>query len=118
MVETFIRWWSYLFAIIVFLLLIPLNLWFAWVYHSSTSDLAIQMAISLSFGWGTISVVHCLRALRKLTGPERIRLFSGPRPTNRDELIAWNWAWRFMCAVIAFMFSIAALPITAWLIGK
>jgi hypothetical protein len=62
----------------------------------------------------------CFRSLRKLglNGQDRLRLFSGPRPDDPDELRAWQLGWHFMYAVVAVMVCMIAIPIASWLSSK
>jgi hypothetical protein len=64
-----------------------------------------------------VSVLQLLRGLRKpkLSASERMRLFSGPRPVDPDDLFVWKWGWQFACAVIGVLLSMIAIPVTAWL---
>lgn len=107
-------------ALLGFLIVIPLTLWFAWAGRLAIAYSIAQSLFCLSFAWGLLSLLQLQRNLRKLgLGPEgRMRLFSGPRPENPDELRAWQWGWQFMYAVIATMLSVAAIPLTAWLTEK
>ena len=102
------------------LLVISLTLWFAWVHRSSVAESVVQTFFCLSFAWVWIAMLQCYRSLRQLglDGEGRMRLFSGPRPEDRDELRAWKWGWHFMYAVLAVILSMIAIPVTAWLTGK
>jgi hypothetical protein len=72
-------------------LVIPLTLWFAWARHTAILNPILVTLFCLSFGWGLVSMVLCFSSLRKLglDGQGRLRLFSGPRPEDSDELRAW-----------------------------
>jgi hypothetical protein len=100
------------------LVVIPLSLWFAWAHRSTVAYSVAQTLFCLSFAWGLMSMLLAQRGLRKLSSSERMRVFSGPRPEDSDELYAWKWLWQFMYAVIAVMLSMIAIPTTAWLSGK
>ena len=67
----------------------------------------------VSFAWGWVSMALCFRSLRKLglDGKARLRLFSGPRPNDPDEYHAWQLGWHFMCAVLAMILCMIAIPL-------
>ena len=111
-------WYGLVF--LMALLVISLTLWFAWVHRSTVAESLIQTIFCLSFAWVCIAMLQCYRSLRHLglDGEGRMRLFSGPRPDDPDELRAWKWAWHFMYAVLAVLVSMVAFPVTAWLTGK
>lgn len=100
------------------LIVTPLTLWFAWVHRSTVAYSVLQSLFCLSFAWGLVSLLKAQRGLRRLSASERIRVLSGPRPDDPDELYVWKWAWQFMFAVIAVALSMIAIPITASLIAK
>ena len=119
----FARIWTYCVALIGFLIVIPLSLWFAWNRHLSGVEALysiIETVFCLSWGFVLVSTLQVHRAIRRLgiSGEEAKTLFSGTRPNDPDELIAWKWGWRFMYAVIAGLLCMMALPATAWLTGK
>jgi hypothetical protein len=108
---------------LAFLLGIPviaLSMWFAWVHRSTLAESVVETIFCLAMAWGFVSALQAQRALRKLklSSSEQMRVFSGPRPTDQDELYAWRWAWQFMYAVILGMLSMVAIPVTDWLTGK
>jgi hypothetical protein len=39
-------------------------------------------------------------------------------PDDADELRAWRSGWQFICAVLAVMLSMVAIPVTSWLSKK
>jgi hypothetical protein len=119
-VEIFVKSLTYLTALMAFLIVIPLTLWSVWGHHSTVADSAVQTLLCLSFAWAIVSMVQAQRSLRRLglSSSDRMRLFSGPRPDDPDELRAWKWAWQFMYAVIVGIVFMIAIPITSWLIGK
>lgn len=102
------------------LVVIPLTLWFAWARHTTVLNPILVTLFCLSFGWGLVSMALCFRSLRKLglDGQGRLRLFSGPRPADPDELRAWQLGWHFMYAVLAVMVCMIAIPVASWLSGK
>jgi hypothetical protein len=102
------------------LVVIPLFLWFAWARPTTLVDSVLVTLFCLSFGWVFVSMALCFRSLRKLglDGQGRLRLFSGPRPSDPDELRAWQLGWHFMSAVLAVILCIIAMPIGWWLSGK
>ncbi len=118
-IGTLLKGW-YALAFLMALLVISLTLWFAWVHRSTTAESVIQTLFCLSFAWVWIAMLQCYRSLRQLglDGEGRMRLFSGPRPDDPDELRAWKWGWHFMYAVLAVLLSMIAFPVTAWLTGK
>lgn len=108
-------------ALLGFLIVIPLTLWFAWVGHSGIAYSIAQSLFCLSFAWGLISLLQLQRSLRKLgLGPEeRTRLFSmRSPPDDPDELRAWQWGWQFMYAVLTVALFLIAIPVTSWLSEK
>ena len=119
----FARIWLYLVALTGFLVVIPLSLWFAWNHHLTGVEAlysVIETVGCLSWGFVLVSTQQVHRALRRLgvSGEGAKTLFSGTRPTDPDELVAWKWGWRFMYAIIAAFVCMLALPATAWLTGK
>jgi hypothetical protein len=107
-------------ALLGLLVVIPLTLWFAWLHYTTILNPVLVTLFCLAFGWGLISVSMCFNALRKLglDGQSGLRLFSGSRPTDPDELRAWLFGWHFMYAVLAVMFCLFAIPVASWLSGK
>jgi hypothetical protein len=95
------------------LVVIPLFLWFAWARPTTLVDSVLVTLFCLSFGWVFVSMALCFRSLRKLglDGQGRLRLFSGPRPSDPDELRAWRLGWQFMYAVLAVLLCIIAMPL-------
>jgi hypothetical protein len=81
---------------------------------------AIETVFCLSWGFVLVSTLQVHRAIRRLgiSGEEAKTLYSGTRPIDPDELIAWKWGWRYMYAIIAALVCVLALPATAWLTGK
>jgi hypothetical protein len=121
--QTVIGKFVYAYSTLVFLLgfsVIALSLWSAWTHRSTLAESLVETVFCLSMAWVFVSMLQAQRGLRKLklSSAERMRVFSGPRPTDPDELYAWKWAWQFMYAVIAGMLSMIAIPVTAWLTGK
>jgi len=89
------------------LIVIPLTVWFAWSGSSSTAYSIVQLLFCFSFAWLLISLLRLQRNLRKLgLSPEdRTQLFSGPRPSDPDELRAWQCGWQFMYAALAVLLA-------------
>jgi hypothetical protein len=102
------------------LVVIPLTLWLGWHFHSSLANAILVTLFSLSFGWGLVSLILCFRSLNRLglDGPGRFRLFSGPRPDDREELRAWQLGWHFMFAVLSVLLCIMAIPFASWVLGR
>lgn len=102
------------------LVVIPLTLWFAWKNHTSPVNSILVTLFCLSFGWALLSLALFLRGFKELglDGEERLRLFSGPRPSDPDELCAWQLGWNFMIAVLAVILCMFAIPFASWLSGK
>jgi hypothetical protein len=118
--EALFRGWTVLVALTAFVIVIPVTLWFTW---RRPSTFALQIADTLfciAFAWGMVSTLRMLRGLRKLglNPSNRMRVLSGPRPDDPDELYVWNWAWQFLYAVIAVMLCMIAIPIASWLSGQ
>jgi hypothetical protein len=115
----FIRPLSYLTALMA-AFIIPFMIWSAWAHRSTLHELLIQTALCISFAWAIVAMLQAQHSLRKLglSSSDRVRLFSGSRPTDPDELRAWKWAWQFMYAVIAGLIAMIAIPVTAWFAGK
>jgi len=116
--ERFVSAFSGLAFLMGVLLVIPLTLWLAWAHRSTVAESVVQTLFCLSFAWALVSMLQAQRGLRRLSSFERMRIFSGPRPEDPDELYAWKWAWQFLYAVVAGLLSMIAIPITAWLSGK
>ena len=74
----------------------------------------------LSLGWTFVSLFLCFRNWKKLgiSGEGRLRLYSGPAPSDPDELRAWRLGWHFMFGILATMLCMIAIPIVWWLSGK
>jgi len=102
------------------LIVIPLTLWYAWKSPNSLADQILVTLLCVSFGWGWVSLVRCYQSLRKLglDGEGRLRLFSGSRPEDPDELHAWQLGRECMYAVLAVLFCIFAIPAACWLSDK
>jgi hypothetical protein len=118
--EALVRGWSVLIALVAFVILIPLTLWFTW---RRASTFALQIADTLfcvAFAWGMVSTLRMLCGLRKLglSPSNRMRIFSGPRPDDPAELHAWKWAWQFLYAIIAVGLCMISIPIASWLSGQ
>jgi hypothetical protein len=81
---------------------------------------SVETLLCLSFGWGMVSLLLCFRSWRDLGlgGEGRLRLYSGPRPSDPDELRAWRLGWHFMFGVLATMLCMIAIPVAWWLSGK
>lgn len=119
--DILVRVSSGLAILLAFMVTIPLTLWFTWRHPASTFAYpAVVTLFCLSFAWATVSMLQMQRSLRKLglSSSDRMRIFSGPRPDDPDELCAWKWAWQFLYAVLAGVLSMIAIPMTAWLAGK
>ena len=102
------------------LVVIPLTLWFAWRRQTMIANPILVTLFCLCFGWGLVSMLLFHQRLKKLgLSPEgRMRLFSGPRPSDPDELRAWLLGWHFISAVLAVLLCIIAIPVASWLSGK
>jgi hypothetical protein len=118
--ESLFAVWGGIVTVFAFLVIIPLTLWSAWANHSPLVFTILDTLLCLSFGWALISNFILFRRLRKLglSGKGRLRLLSGPRPDDPDELKAWQAGWHFMFAILAVIFSIIALPVASWLSGQ
>jgi len=106
--------------LLAFVVVIPLTLWSAWTHRNPLVNQILLTFFCVSFGWLFVSMLLCYRTLRRLglDGQGRLRLFSGPRPDDQEELRAWQLGWHFMYAVLAVLFCIIALPVASWLSGK
>jgi len=104
----------------ILLAAIPLTLWYAWVHFMSLVNSVLETLLCVSFGWVLVSLVLCFRSLRELglSGEGRLGLYSGPRPSDPDELRAWRLGWHFMFGVLATMLCMIAIPVAWWLSGK
>jgi uncharacterized membrane protein (DUF106 family) len=111
---------SGLSMLLAFVVVIPLFLWFAWAHKTSNVNSILTTLFCLAFAWVFVSMSQCFRSLRKLglSPRARMRLFSGFRPDDPDELRAWQWGWHFMYAVIAVLLCMLAIPAAWWLTGK
>ncbi|HTW24184.1 MAG TPA: hypothetical protein VMD78_11320 [Candidatus Baltobacteraceae bacterium] len=115
--------WSYVVAVVAFVLIIPLSLWFAWSRHPNGVEVMYSVAETIScvsWGFTFVSMLQLNRSLRRLglSGTDAKSLFSGSRPANSDELTAWKWGWRFMYGIIAVLVCMMALPAISWFTGK
>lgn len=115
----FVRPLSYLAALMASVI-IPFMLWSAWAHRSTVGESLVQIVLCLSFTWAIVAMLQAQHNLRKLglSSSDRMRLFSGSRPTDPDELRAWKWAWQFMYAVITGLILMIEIPVTAWFTGK
>ena len=119
----FARTWTYLAAAVGFLIVIPVSLWFAWNHRLNGVESlysVIETVFCVAWGFVLVSTLQVYRAIRRLgiSGEEAKTLFSGTRPVDPDELVAWKWGWRFMYAIIGTILCMMAIPATAWLTGK
>jgi hypothetical protein len=110
---------SGLSMLLAFVVVVPLFLWFAWAHKASNVNSILTTLFCLAFAWASVSMSQCFRSLRKLgLSPQgRMRLFSGPRPDDPDELRAWKWGWHFMSAIAAVLLCMLAIP-AAWLLTE
>ena len=107
-------------ALLGLLVVIPLFLWSAWARREEILNSILVTLFCISFGWSFLSLILCFRTLKKLgfDGEDNLRLFSGPRPEDPDELRAWRFGWQFMYAILAVILSMIAIPLSSWLTGK
>jgi hypothetical protein len=107
-------------ALVGFLIVIPLTLWLGWMHRSTIANSVLVTLFCLAFAWLLVSLLLCQSRLRRLglTPEDRLRLFSGPRPSDPDELRAWSSGWHFMFAVLAVLLCLIAIPIASWLSGR
>src|SRR5260370_2421198 len=115
-----VRGGPWVFVVWVFVVVVPLKLWAGWAAHPGIADLILQLLCVLSFTWGVVALLQLQRSLRKLgLGPEdTTRVFSSQRPSDPDELRAWQWGWQFMFAVLTVLLCIVAVSVTIWLSGR
>jgi hypothetical protein len=118
--EAFVRGCSVLSVLVTFVIVIPFTLWFAWRHASTFANPIAETLFCISFAWAVVSNLRMQRGLRKLglSPSDRMRVFSGPRPDDPDELYAWKWAWQFLYAIIAVMLCMIAIPVASWLSGQ
>lgn len=118
--EALLGIWGGFSVLLGLLVVIPLTLWFAWKDHTTLINPFLVTLFCLSFGWGLLSMALLFRSLKKLglNGEERLRLFSGPRPDDPDELRVWQLGWHFMFAVLAVILRMLSIPFASWLSGK
>jgi hypothetical protein len=118
--EALVRGWSGLVALLAFVIVIPLTLWFTWRHASTFAYPLAETLFCISFAWAAVSMVLMQCGLRKLDlrPADRMRVFSGPRPDDPDELYAWKWAWQFLYAFIAVTLCMIAIPVASWLSGQ
>jgi hypothetical protein len=95
-------------------------MWFIWRDSSALIYKMVVMVFCLSWGLMMVSLLQMFRIFRELglTSKGRLRLLSGPRPNDPDELRVWKTAWRFMFAVIATILSMVAMPVADSLTKK
>ena len=103
-----------------FLAGIPITLWLAWAHHLAAAISVVLTLFCLAFAWGLVSLFQVSQSLSKLALglKDSTRLFAGPRPTDPSELRAWRWGWQFLCAVMAVLFCMIAIPVASWLAGQ
>jgi hypothetical protein len=118
--EAFVRGMSKSMMLVACVFVLPLTLWFNRVRASTVANQTAVTIYCVAFAWGYVSLLRMLRGLRKLdlSPAYRMRVFSGPRPDDPDELYAWKWAWQFLYAIIAIGLSMIAIPIASWLSGQ
>jgi hypothetical protein len=110
-------WVLTLFAVLV---IIPLTLWSMW---RDSSPLIFKVAIAVfcfAWGWTMVSALQMFRVFREvgLTPMGRLKLLSGPRPDDPDELRVWKSSWRFIYAFLATILSVIAIPVADSLFKK
>jgi hypothetical protein len=71
---------------------------------------ALFTLVGLSFAWAAISMLFLLRQWRKLDlNPDgRLKVLSGPRPSDPDELFMW-WCFLSMCVAVLLGVSFVLL---------
>lgn len=106
--------------LLAFFVVIPASLWFTRAHPTTSLDSIFVTLFCVAFGWVFLSLSQCYTSLRRLPldGEGRMRLFSGPRPDDPDELRAWRWGWHFVFAIIAALLCIIAIPAASWLSGR
>lgn len=111
-------WSTWVLALL--LTAIPLTLWYMWVHPMSLLNSMLGILLCLSLGWAFVSLVLCFRSWGKLglNGEGRLGLYSGPHPSDPDELRAWRLGWHFMFGILATMLCVIAIPVAWWLSGK
>lgn len=109
---------SALAALLAFLVIIPLTLWFAWVHHSTIAESFVKILFCFSFGWMMVATLQWLRNFQRLHQNSSTRLLLGPRPDDPDELVAWRWGRQFRYAALAVVISMIALGIILHLNGE
>lgn len=69
------------------------------------------LSIALSAGWAAISMLVVYRQWRRLglTPAGRVKVLSGSRPSDPDELFMWRWFLSLCCAVLLGVLSVLAL---------
>lgn len=98
-----VRGWGLVAAALLLLLAVPMLLWTIW---SDRGCIACNLSTTFfvfSIAWAGVSAVQHQRRMKDLglTAAGATALFSGPRPTDPDELRAWRWGWQFGYAIIA-----------------
>jgi hypothetical protein len=118
--EAIVSVWPVLIALVAFVIVVPLTLWFTWQRASTFTYPVAVTLFCISFAWAAVSMLRMQRGLRKLglSPSDRMRVFSGPRPDDPDALYAWKWAWQFLYAVIVVGLCMIAIPIASWLSGR
>jgi hypothetical protein len=106
-------------AILGFLVVIPLTLWFAWTRRSRSAEAMPVTLLSISSAWMLVSVLGWSRSFRALgNGPSSAALLLGPRPEARDQLRAWKWGRHIRYALLAVLLSMIGIGTTLWLNGN
>lgn len=111
---------SGLTALLGFLVVVPLTLWLGWMHGTTIANSILITLFCLAFAWALVSMLLFQSRLRSLglTPDGKMRLFSGPRPTDPDELRAWSLGWHFMFGIIAVLLCLIAIPVASWLTGN
>jgi hypothetical protein len=112
--------YSWGWASLALLILVPLTLWFVWRDSSPLIFRVTETVFCLSWVWAVVSLLQMFRVWREvgLTPVERLHVLSAPRPNDPDELRVWKSAWQFMIAVIAAILFLIAIPLADSLAKK
>ena len=112
--------YSWLVASLGLLVIIPLMVWSIWQNPEPLAFKFGEVIFCAAWGWLLVSLLQMVRVFRELglTSEGRLKVLSGPRPTDPDELRLWKSVWRFVFAFIATILAMIVFVITGWSTGQ
>lgn len=112
--------WAWLVASLGFLVILPLTVWSFWRNPEPFIFKVAEVMFFLAWGWLLVSLLQMARISRELglTGEGRLKVLSGPRPRDPDELRLWKSVWRFVIAFIATILAMIVFAVVGSLTGQ